>query len=193
MRLGVLPLVVSGAYLSAAPAWADRPQEREGFWIGFGVGYGSAKIGCDGCGSNDREGSMTGFLKLGGTLSGHVLLGTEINIWTKDMDGLVVARGNGSVTATVYPRTTGGFFVKGGVGASFAESTFRGDSTTISESGFGLLVGAGYDLRVDRRISITPVVNYYYGTPGDMIVRGELVAGGLRHNIFDFGVGLTFH
>lgn len=37
---------------------AQRPQTRKGFWIGFGFGYGSYGISCDGCPS-DSESSYT--------------------------------------------------------------------------------------------------------------------------------------
>jgi hypothetical protein len=39
MRLHVLAgLVVASTVLSAPSAWAGHPQERHGFWIGFGGG-----------------------------------------------------------------------------------------------------------------------------------------------------------
>jgi hypothetical protein len=61
--------------LAAPSAWAGHPQERRGFWIGFGGGYGTASVSCDGCGSSESEGWYTFFLKLGGTLNERVLLG----------------------------------------------------------------------------------------------------------------------
>jgi len=79
MRKQWLGCLALGIMLLAAPAaWAGHPQERKGFWIGFGGGYGSADIHCDGC-DGDRQGSFTGSFKLGGTLSDKVLLGVESN------------------------------------------------------------------------------------------------------------------
>src|SRR2546426_8008613 len=63
---------------AAAAARAQYPQRRDGFWIGFGLGYGSANITCDGCGSGPRTDGITGFLKLGGAPSRNVLLGGGI-------------------------------------------------------------------------------------------------------------------
>src|SRR3989454_9150175 len=76
---------------AAAAAWAQYPQRRDGFWIGFGLGYGSANITCDGCGSGPRTDGITGFVKLGGAPSRNVLLGGGINGW---------ARADGSATQT---------------------------------------------------------------------------------------------
>jgi hypothetical protein len=89
--LGCLAL---GIMLLASPAaWAGHPQGRKGFWIGFGGGYGSADIHCDGC-DGDRQGSFTGSFKLGGTLSDKVLLGVESNGWFKEEEGVTPASGS---------------------------------------------------------------------------------------------------
>src|SRR5438094_10350902 len=51
------------ACLAATTAWAQHPQTRQGFWIGFGFGYGSLGLSCDGCNSIDREGGVSGYVK----------------------------------------------------------------------------------------------------------------------------------
>jgi len=195
MRFRVLVPFVGGALLIGVPARAAHPQERQGFWIGFGAGYGSASLDCDGCDTSNREGSVTGFLKLGGTLSKQVLLGVEGNAWAKDQEGVRLTLGNFSGTLTVYPQASAGFFLKVGAGlAYFDTSVTEGAVTTsVNKTGFGFLAGAGYDLRVGQNVSITPCVNYYYGRPGNVTIAGELVFGSLRQNVFDFGLGVTFH
>src|SRR5437867_6722771 len=77
VRIGLWTLVAA-AVLPATTALAAT-QEREGFWIGFGAGYGSANAKCDHCVATGREGGLAGFLKLGGTLNRKVLLGAEFN------------------------------------------------------------------------------------------------------------------
>src|SRR2546428_8568903 len=89
--LGVL-LIVTMPALSA-----QHPQTREGFWIGFGFGYGSRHETCTGCGSTN-DGGVTGFLKLGGTLSKNVLLGGAGNAWSKSESGVTEALRNGTAT-----------------------------------------------------------------------------------------------
>src|SRR2546430_16260582 len=60
---------------AAAAARAQYPQRRDGFWIGFGLGYGSANIRCDNCVDSSSVGGITGFVKLGGAPSRKLLLG----------------------------------------------------------------------------------------------------------------------
>jgi Bacterial SH3 domain len=189
--------------VSPAPMVRDTPQtqpdvnsqEREGFWIGLGGGYGLASVSIDGSSGGDREGSFTGFLKLGGTLNQQVLLGVESNAWVKTQDDVTVTLGSVAGTLTFYPKATSGFFLKGGVGLSYISTEVAVAETrlTVSKSGWGVLAGLGYDLRVGRKISITPSFNFYSGRPGDISVEGELVLPGWRQNVLDFGLGVTFH
>ena len=184
--------------LGSSPAWAGHPQERHGFWIGLGVGYGSAvaSADCDGCGGENREGSVTGFLKLGGTLNQKVLLGVETNAWVKNADdNTTLTLGAFTGTVTVYPKATGGFFLKGGLGTSYVSVDFQEDlfSSKIDKWGWGFLVGAGYDLRVWRNISLTPCVNYHYGKPGDIRFQGVTVFPGWKQDVVSFELGVTFH
>src|SRR5467141_3711851 len=64
---------------AAAAAQAQYPQRRDGFWIGFGLGYGSSNVTCDNCGSGPRKDGITGFVKLGGTPSRNVRLAGTFN------------------------------------------------------------------------------------------------------------------
>ena len=177
----------------AAPDADSQP--RQGFWIGLGAGYGSASASSDGFPAENREGSFTGFLKLGGTLNHEVLLGVESNAWVKTLDDVTLTLGNVSGTVTFYPKATFGFFLKGGVGLSYMSTEiFLGDApVSVSKSGWGLLAGVGYDVRVGRKISITPSVNFHFGEPGNVSLEGETVFSGWHQNVFDFGIGITFH
>ena len=58
----------------------------------------------------------------------------------------------------VYPDPIGGFFLKGGIGTAFlmAEISSGGWSYSETESGFGLTLGAGYDIGFGGRFSLTP-------------------------------------
>ncbi len=195
MRRQTLGCLVSGIVLFAAPlAWAGHPQERQGFWIGLGIGYGSANVGCDDCDDGDREGAFAGSFKLGGTLNERILLGVESNSWLKEQDDVTLTLGSLTGTVSFYPQAPSGFFLKGGVGFSYVDWGFSEGSLSISanKTGWGVLAGLGYDLRVGRKISITPQVNYYYGKPGDIDFEGE-TAPGWSQNVVSFEVGITFH
>src|SRR2546427_982028 len=88
MRSMARVIALGGVLLAVAPAArAQYPQRREGFWIGFGLGYGSANITCDSCGSGPRTGGVTAFVKLGGTPSRNLLIGGAINGWSHSSGG----------------------------------------------------------------------------------------------------------
>ncbi len=120
-----------------------------------------------------------------------MLLGGEVNAWTKSQNNVTEDLGNVSFAAYFYPQPKSGFFVKGGVG--FATTRLHGGGTPAEATGFGFLAGLGYDIRVGTNISITPVGNFYVGFDGDMKISGTTVNTGWKHNVFDFGLGVTFH
>jgi hypothetical protein len=197
LRKQWLGYLVGGIVLSAASTVsAGHPQERQGFWIGLGGGYGSAGVNCDfDCEGGEREGSFAGSFKLGGTLSDKVLLGVESNGWIKEQEGVTLTLGSLTGTLTFYPQASGGFFLKGGFGLSYIDTELSEGSfsASLSKTGWGVLAGAGYDIRVGRNISITPAVNYYYGKPGDLDFEGETVFGGWSQDVVSFEIGITFH
>jgi hypothetical protein len=164
----------------ATSAFAQQAQTRQGFWVGGGMGYGSLGQSCSGCGDIGREGGISGYAKLGGTLRQNILLGVEMNGWTKSEGGGRVTMGNMSGAAYWYPMPTQGLFLKAGAGYSVL-SVDDGVSTA-DDSGFGLLGGVGYDLRVGRNLSITPVANWF---------RGAFDGGSA--NVLQLGVGVTSH
>ena len=177
-------LVLAALVVALAPAASaqGRPQTRQGFWIGFGLGYGSLSYSCSGC--SGSEGSLSGYLKMGGTLSPKLLIGGETNGWTKSdypLSGVTTTAGNVSGTVYFYPAPASGFFLRGGLG--FASRSASAGGSSVSQSGFGATFGLGYDVRVGRNLSITPVANYNWGA----------IESGTKQNIFQLAVGVTFH
>jgi len=150
------------------------PVGREGFWFYGGLGYGL--VGCDSC-LGARDGGLSGGLTFGGTISPRVLLGVGTSGFTRTYgfgDRLMV----GTVDARLrfYPSTRSGVFLTGGVGLghlSFNDET---------EFGAGAMLGAGWDIRVGRNISLTPFYNGF-------AMRSSL----LDANVGQFGLGLTIH
>jgi len=172
--------LLAALLLVAAPAAAaaqGHPQTREGFWIGFGFGYGSLGFECSGC-SSDREGAFSGYLMMGGTLSPKLLLGGESSAWTKDDGGTMVTAGNVSAVLVFYPNANGGFFLRAGLGWASLDIEGLG-----SETGPGGTLGLGYDLRLSDKMSISPVVNFY----------GGALANDFKQNWMQVAVGLTWH
>src|SRR5687767_2310742 len=133
-------LLAGGLALVAAPLHGQRPQTREGFWIGFGFGYGPAHITCTDCGDTEARSSITSFLRLGGTLNPHMLLAGDISGWTKTSNGVTASFGTATASVHYYPRDASGFFVSGGAGLS-AYSV--GEDQELTGAGVGLAAGWG--------------------------------------------------
>src|SRR5689334_22178304 len=173
--IGLALLVLA---VSVAPA--QHPQTRKGFWIGFGLGWGSYGISCSSCSGVGRTGSNTGYLKMGGTVSPHLLLGGESVVWVRGVADTTLTVGNVTFSAYYYPQPASGLFLNAGVGFSRAEVS---DGGTISSTGPGLTLGAGYDIRVGTNLSITPTGQWVYGHPDRSFSQ----------NFFHFALGVTFH
>jgi hypothetical protein len=166
--------------LTAGSAAAQHAQTREGFFVGFGMGYGSLDVTCSSC-DVDREGGLSGYLNLGTAVRPNLLLGVETDTWYKNEDGGSLTVGNLSAAAYWYPKTETGFYLKGGVGLSGQRLAVDGVGSE-TETGLGLLAGLGYDWRLGPNTSITPTANFLWG---------DLDGGSL--NVVQLGVGVTFH
>lgn len=185
-----LTLVAALALCAAQMGTAQRPQTRQGFWIAFGLGWGSADLSCDGC-TDPREGGGVGHVRLGGTLNQKLLLGGDVTAWTKDENGVRLSMGNVSFIGQYYPMEQGGLFLKGGAG--FSSIMLESAGQSASGESFGLSAGVGYDIRVGRNISITPVADFLFGGSRDIQYQGATVAPGVGSNVFSVGLGVTFH
>ena len=189
-RMARVVVLVAALGAMAGTAWAQYPQRHDGFWLGFGLGYGSAGATCDGCNRVSNQGGVTGFLKLGGAPSRSLLIGAAINGWAHSDNSATESMANITASLYLYPQRRSGFFVTGGLGFSsyHIKSTPSWDGT-----GWGFTAGAGYDLRVGRDVSLTPVVNYFWGGVGDVTRGGGTVFTGWKQHVLDVGLGVTFH
>jgi hypothetical protein len=168
----VLGLVLA----TGSQAEAQRTLERSGFFIGLGLGYGSLDITCDGC-EVDREGGLSGYLKLGGAISDQVLLGVESNGWYKSEEGVGITFGTLTGSVYVYPSATANFYLRGGAGlATFHVEDFD------TETGFGWSVGLGYDIPIGTKTGLTPFANLSFGHINDATV-----------NVLQLGLGINWY
>jgi hypothetical protein len=189
---GRVCLIAGGAMLVAASAHAQYPQRHQGVYATFGLGYGSAKVACDQCGDTSRTGDLTGFLNVGGALSQSILLGGEVTGWSKVTDSNDnLSTGTANAVISWYPSTREGFFIKGGLGFGFIrgdKDTGQGGIKAFDSSGIGYQLGLGYDMRIQRNLSVTAVANFYGGNVGDI--------GTIRNvsfNVIQFMAAVTFH
>ena len=171
--------------LGVSSALAQRPQERRGFWFGFGLGYGS--LGCEDCES--RTGSGSGYLKLGGTVSPSILLGFEANGWAKTEDDVTFTMGAATAVVYFYPVSAKGFHLKGGLGLATADFSTEVGQVTVSydDADVGGMLGLGWDFRIGRNVSLVPFTSIFGGG-----IRGPNGNKG-TFNVWQLGVGLTVH
>ena len=159
---------------SAAPAPAkpatDIPADapiyaRQGTWFGVGFGAGTASLHCQIC-DNSEIGSRgtSGYLRVGTTVNGRLLVGAELNGWMRSNEAgnqrVVTLSGNGYW----YPNPRHGYYFKGGFGVSrYKQWTTEGDNNKqtngLSTGGLTGSVGVGYEMRVNPKMSFVPFVN----------------------------------
>lgn len=140
-----------GSLSSVADAQAQNAQTRDGFWFSGGLGYGS--LGCEACGT--REGGLSIDLSLGGTISPRFLIGAGTSGWTKSEGGSTLTVGLVDARVRFYPSARGGLFLTGGVGVGSVQEKFDGLGSQ-TETGPGVILGLGYDIRVSPNMSLTP-------------------------------------
>jgi hypothetical protein len=156
---------------------SKTPVVREGVWFNIGLGYGS--LGCENC--DGRIGGVSGGLAVGGTVSDKVLLAVGTTGWYKSEDGNWLSAGVVDGRVRFYPSVSSGFFVTGGIGiGTISLGVARIGSER--ETGFGLTLGVGWDVRVGSNVSLTPFWN------ADSIRTSNADA-----NFWQFGLGVTIH
>ncbi len=169
-----------------------RPNTRQGFWIGLGLGGGTVGVECSQCGDH-RVSGAGGYLRFGGTISPGFLLGVESNAWATEYRGVEHRLGFGSVVGYWYPSRNGAFYVKLGLGGM----TYTRDNGTdeLTARAGTLAVGTGYEIRIGRNISAVPYLNLLGSGKTDFEVNGQPVAtdADLTLNLLQVGLGLTWH
>lgn len=166
--------------------------ERSGFFFGLGFGGGSARLDCNIC-DNEPDNGGAGWLTVGGTISPKLRLAGDFNAWTKDENGTTASFGTGTFSALFYPSAAGNLFLKAGVGYSVTKFKDKSLGLDAQGGGFGGVLGAGYDLRVGRSISITPQLTFFGGSTGDVKDGSFTVLQDSKFNVAALSVGIVFH
>ncbi len=160
--------------------------DRRGFWGALGVGAGGEAYDLrDGAGYSGELYRPTVSLRLGGTPSQYVRLGGEILGWIDDQGARTESISSFLFITQFYPAPTTGFYLKGGLGLGRHEVDFD-NGFGVGDTGFAGLLGAGWEVRVGRRIYLNPAV--------DLVQHRYTGRGGERYRerIVNFGVGVLF-
>ena len=174
-------------------AQAQKPNERKGFWIGFGLGDGSAGADCQTLCTDNRSSGPSGYFRLGGTLSRKVLMGFETNVWGHSSGGIDESMGFGSLVVLWYPSRTGALYLKFGFGGmTYTENDGANEITATAPSGS---LGIGYEFRVGRNMSLVPYLNSLASSAVLTHLNGVPVTTGedITLNLVQLGLGVTWH
>jgi hypothetical protein len=143
---------------------------------------------------------------VGTTVNGRLLVGAEVNGWMRsDQEGnqrVVALTANGYW----YPNPRHGYYFKGGFGLSQYKqwSSPENDpdvSTGISTGGFTGQVGAGYEVRLNPRMSFVPYVNVVGTAQGSLSTERDDGTSYERNKLpnranvllLQLGIGFTWH
>jgi hypothetical protein len=131
MRTEIFALITALSLATpASAARAQRPQTRDGVIVSFGVGGGSAGLGCNGCTRVRHSGTLF-YLNIGGTLSPHLTLGGELNGFAHNSAAQDISIGSLMAVAHFYPTRASGFFLTGGAGLTSSAITNHLDGTNL--------------------------------------------------------------
>jgi hypothetical protein len=157
--------------LPALAAAEPNPQTREGWLVGIGVGGGSAALTSEGS-SSDREGGAAASLRVGYAFQPQFSAELDANGWSKEDAGVTTTFSVTTAAIDYYPGAQG-IVLRGGLGYGTTSLSAKSGSSslTASESGFGFLVGAGYEFRLGRTFALGPQIDYSYMTLSDFNVN----------------------
>lgn len=165
-----------------------RDGDRGGFWLGLGLGAGGETYDLrDGLGYRDELYRPTVSFRLGGTPSQQLRLGGEVLAWFNDQGLAVESLTSLLLVGQFYPSKSSGLYLKGGLGVGRNALDFD-DGYGVGDTGFAGLLGAGWELRVGRRLYLNPVV--------DLVEHRYTNRGSdgydYRNRLVNFGLGIMF-
>jgi hypothetical protein len=160
---------------------------RGGFWGAIGVGAGGESFDLrDGAGYSNELYQPTVSLRLGGTLNQQLRLGGELLAWINEDGPAVETLSSALFIAQLYPVSSAGLYLKGGLGIGRNEVDFPDGGYGVGDTGFAGLVGAGWEIPVGRRVFLVPAV--------DLVGHSYTGRGGERYRerLVNFGLGIGF-
>ncbi len=189
-RILVLSACAAALALARQLPAQERPP-RHGFWFGVGLGSGWAHVTCDIC-KTDRPAGVSGYLRLGGSVSRSVLIGAEVSGWRKGTDGVDLTVASVGATAHWYPDRRRSLYLKGGVGYVLHRAADATD--VITTTGFGPQMGIGYDVAIGSSLSLSPYVNAMFGSiAGKVKFNAAQILDHAGVTLLQIGLALSGH
>ena len=138
-------------FAAASGRAAEYSRANAGWYIGFGIGWGTAWAYAESASAEDRGG--LGMFKVGGVLGPNLLLGFEGGSWFSWAEDSEVSFSHNDCMLTYFPWSEAGFFVKAGAGLGWI-GVRSGDSWGKSRAGFDVRVGTGYEFQLGRSFNL---------------------------------------
>lgn len=183
------------AVLTVPADGQNPPSRRAGFWGGFGFSYVRRRATCTECGPQGGPGAPGGSLRFGYTVSRHLLLGIETDLWSQANYGR--RAGAKTIGVTWYPSARRGVFLKAGYGSTWFHRQVGTDDDNRAQfaraSGPGGMAGIGWDLQASPTVSFTPSVTVWGGRPGDARWLFGTWDRGVSQVAVAVGMEMTFH
>jgi hypothetical protein len=159
--------------------------DRRGFWFGIGLGAGGESNDLTGPGYSELFYQPTVSFRAGGTVSRHLRLGGEVLSWFDEQGDAVASLSSLLLVAQFYPLTSAGLYLKAGAGIGRNAVNFD-DGFDVGDTGFAGLLGAGYELRLGRRLYLNPTVDLVGHS-----YSGRF-NGDYTERLVNFGLGIVF-
>ena len=162
--------------VAAVPVAADtKSHERTGFFIGFGLGGGSAgaEPGPDavafGVTELSRESGGSGNFRFGWSVTDRMTLGLENSTWLKNYDiagtsiDATITLNVTTFAMTYFPGNVG-FYLRGGLGIGTAGVSYEQGGAKVSGSVVGpaILAATGYEWRLTRKFALGPQLQWSF-------------------------------
>jgi hypothetical protein len=188
---GRAAVVTSLLVLLAAPRLAgQRVAEHHGFWFGGGVGMGSARLSCSICRAG-RDGGLSGYLRLGATVTPQLLLGGETTVWYHTAASVDYLLGSIQAVMYLYPLKKSGFYLKTGFG--LAQYSAKDDQDKVSTQALAGQIGVGYEVAINSGISLVPYANFLGSSGADLKFNSTVSSLSANTSLIQVGVGVTLH
>jgi hypothetical protein len=140
-----------------------------------GFGYGHLRLNCATCATVVGANGTAVTISAGFTPAKNVLLGLQAQQWSS-----TGGQRESSVLAVVqwYPWRAGGFFIRAGNGIVRGPGAAQpaGAQPSTQGTGVGFAVGAGYDVKLNRRLGVTVQASTHISALGDLTINGQPAA-----------------
>ena len=178
--------------------FALHEHARNGWMLGVSLGSGPGKYEDSetGIASSSEPGGLFTF-RVGRMIQPSLLLDAELTFWAREEttgaesyeEGLILT--NLALAGTFYPLDRlspllGGMYVRAGIGSgriTKISSDVNNISLRYHETGLGLLLGAGYELRVTKKLALGVGVSVdKFSIGGDVYESAQLIGYALDLN-----------